>query len=288
MPRPSPKKISQIKPIVSRLALTSHYAVEFGGLHPRLRRHLSDRGIDARYITESIGLLCSKASLPGSGFATADIVGNFQGVTERMAHTRTFTQMSLEFYVDTSYRSLKFLEHWMEFMSSGSSTGEDGVNPLRDGYYFRMRYPNEYKCDETRIVKFEKDYNRYIEYRFFGLFPIALDSVSVSYDGSSLLKATATFNYDRYVSGQSRSIDEFFRTDNNKDSTSASSSQSNKQSNSIYGAGNLSFEAASKLDLGITLPSSTFPNYSNYFKAGSSLLNDSIINTAFIGERRAG
>ena len=46
-----------------------------------------------------------------------------------------------------------------------------------------MRYPNEYKCDETRIIKFERDYNRYIEYRFFGLFPIALNSTSVSYEG---------------------------------------------------------------------------------------------------------
>ena len=79
-----------------------------------------------------------------------------------------------------------------------------------------MRYPNEYKCDETRIIKFEKDYNRYIEYRFFGLFPIALNSTSVSYEGSNLLKASATFHYDRYVSGLSRSFDQSRRIDNNR------------------------------------------------------------------------
>lgn len=217
MPRPLPKKISQIKPTLSNVALTSHYSVEFGGLAGNLRKHLRDRGIDSRYITESIGLLCSRAQLPGSGFATADVVGNFPGVAEKFAHTRAFTPLSLEFYVDNSYRSLKFVEHWMEFIASGSETGPDGIDErFSNGYYFRMKYPNEYKCDETRIIKFERDYKRYIEYRFFKLFPLSLDSTTVSYQGSNILKATATFQYDRYMSGQSRSIDFFLGTDNNK------------------------------------------------------------------------
>ena len=216
MPRPLPKKISQIKPTLSNVALTSHYAVEFGGLAGNLRKHLRDRGIDSRYITESIGLLCSRAQLPGSGFATADVVGNFPGVAEKFAHTRAFTPLSLEFYVDNSYRSLKFVEHWMEFIASGSETGQDQIDERYNGYYFRMKYPIEYKCDETRIIKFEKDYKRYIEYRFFKLFPLSLDSTTVSYQGSNILKATATFQYDRYMSGQSRSIDFFLGTDSNK------------------------------------------------------------------------
>ena len=215
MPRPFPKKISQIKPVLSNVALSSHFIVEFGGFGYALRQYLGAVGVDSRFITDNLSLLCCRASLPGSGFATADVVGNYMGVTEKMAHTRTFVQMDVDFYVDTGYRSLKFIEHWMEFMSSGSTTF-DGVSALRDGYYFRMRYPDEYKCDETRIIKFEKDYKRYIEYRFFGLFPISLNSVPVSYEGSTILKATASFNYDRYVSGQSRSIDEFFNLIGNR------------------------------------------------------------------------
>ena len=43
---------------------------------------------------------------------------------------------------------LKFLEHWIEYIASGSER-----NALRDGYHFRMRYPKQYKSEKTGIVK---------------------------------------------------------------------------------------------------------------------------------------
>lgn len=211
MPAPRPRKISEFKPLFSNLAQTSHYQVFFGGLSGPLRSHLRLRGIDFRFINESVGLLCNSASLPGSSFATADIVGNYTGVAEKMAHTRTFTQIDLEFYVDNSYKTLKFLEHWMEFISSGSRE-----QPYKEGYYFRMRYPDEYKCSATKIIKFDRDYKNYIEYTFYGLFPLTLNSTAISYESSSILKASASFNYERYVCGRTYSIDIARGEDNNK------------------------------------------------------------------------
>ena len=111
---PRPRKISEFKPLITNLAQTSHYQVMFGGLNGPLMSHLTSRGVDTRFITESSGLLCSSAFIPGSSLATADITGNFMGVQEKMAHTRIFTEMQLEFYVDSDYRMIKFLEHWME------------------------------------------------------------------------------------------------------------------------------------------------------------------------------
>jgi len=218
VPAPIPRKISEFKPLFGRLAQTSHYQVIFGGLSPNLRDYLRAREIDTRFIGESIGLLCNSASLPGSSFATTDIVGNFTGVAEKMAHTRTFTQIDLEFYVDHAYKTLKFLEHWMEFISSGSRE-----SPYKSGYHFRMRYPEQYKTNATRIIKFDRDYRRYIEYTFYGLFPLALNSTSVSYESSSILKASASFSYERYVCGRTHSIDVARREDNNKDSSSTTS-----------------------------------------------------------------
>ena len=55
-----------------------------------------------------IGLLCSAAVLPGSAFATELVRSNYQGVMESMPHTRNFTEIQLEFYVDNEYKSLKF------------------------------------------------------------------------------------------------------------------------------------------------------------------------------------
>ena len=95
---------------------------------------------------------------------------------------------------------MKFLEHWMEYITGSTP------DPSRDGYYFQLNYPVEYKSNETRIVKFERDYNRFLEYRFIGLFPIALNSVRVAYQGSQVLKATCAFSYDRYICGESSSL----------------------------------------------------------------------------------
>jgi hypothetical protein len=206
-----PRRISDFKPLITNLAQTSHYQVIFGGLPIGLRNYLGFRGIDARFIGESVGLLCNSTSLPGSTFATADVIGNYMGVAEKMAHTRIFNQIEFEFYVDSSYTTLKFLEHWMEFISNGS-----GVSPIRDGYYFRMNYPENYKTNATRLVKFDRDYNRFFEYTFYGMFPISLSSIPISYGGSDILKASASFNFDRYVAGSTFTFDTYRNLDNNK------------------------------------------------------------------------
>ena len=205
MPAPRPRPISDFLPRFQNVAQSSQFLVKFalpfstgrGGLRSFLRR----KGVNDRFVVEDAGLLCSDAVLPGSALASVDTRGDFQGVIERFAHTRNFTQVNFDFYVDNDYKSLRFLEHWMEFISSGS-----GVDPSGDTYYFKMRYPDEYKSNDTRIVKFEKNHFQFIEYRFIGLFPLSLNSTRVQYGNSQVLKATASFSYDRYVAGETSSL----------------------------------------------------------------------------------
>lgn len=208
---PTPRKISEFKPLVGNLAQSSHYEVTFGGLSSELLSYLNSRGVNRRFIAENAGLLCSSASLPGSSLATSDIMGNFMGVQEQMAHTRIYTDIGLEFYVDSDYRMLKFLEHWMEFISGGS---EVSIN--RRDYFYRMRYPSTYKCDSTKIVKFDNDFGKEIEYNFYGMFPKNLTSIPVAYGPSQILKVNASFVYERYIPGKINSISKIGGTDNNK------------------------------------------------------------------------
>jgi len=208
---PRPRRISDFKPTFTNLAQTSHYQVVFGGLSLPLRQHLNVRGVGYRFIGETVGLLCNTASIPGSSFATADIVGNYMGVSETMAHTRSYTEIQLEFYVDSEYRTIKFLEHWMEFIASGS-----GERQSDEGYYFRMAYPEEYKTNQTKIIKFDRDYANNIEYTFYGMFPKSLNSTQVNYGTSEILKASATFNVDRYVAGRHDSYSIFRGNSDNK------------------------------------------------------------------------
>lgn len=195
-----PRRISSFKPTLTNLAQTSHYQVQFGGLGVQLRKHLNVRGIDYRFITNTSGILCQSAFLPGSGMALAQITGNRMGVTENMVHSRIYTPIQLEFYVDNEYKALKFLEHWMEFISNGATSRAN--NQSRKNYHVRMQFPDDYKCDETRIIKFDRDYREELEYKFIGMFPSDLTSVPVKYDNSQILKVNATFTYDRYVVGR--------------------------------------------------------------------------------------
>ena len=135
-----PKKIADIKPILTNVAQTSHYQVFFDGLSSDLFRFLGTKGVNRRFITENAGLLCSSASIPGSSLGTSDIFGNFTGVQEKFAHSRIFTELTLEFYVDKDYKMIKLFEHWMDYVSSGSE--KNGAVDKRDlGYFYRMRYP---------------------------------------------------------------------------------------------------------------------------------------------------
>ena len=207
-----PRRISEIKPLFGNLAQTSHYQVSFGALPTLLQTHLDVRGVGWRFVAEDAGLLCSSASLPGSALGTADIVGDVTGVTEKMAHARMFTAIDLTFYVDKEYKIIKFLEHWIEFIASGSR----GANIANKGYFFRMKYPRDYKTDGVKILKFDRDYANEIEYNFFGLFPTSMYSPTIAYSDSQILTVTASFSYERYVCGSIRSLDISYLRDNNK------------------------------------------------------------------------
>jgi len=205
-----PKKIADIKPILTNVAQTSHYQVFFDGLSRDLFQFLGTKGVNRRFITENAGLLCNQASIPGSSLATTDIFGNFTGVQEKFAHTRIFTELSLDFYVDKDYKMIKFFEHWIDYVATGSEKSPTSSLKKTDlGYFYRMRYPRGsagYKCDKTKIIKFNVDYRSEIEYTFFGLFPINFSSTPVQYGSSDVLRTNVTFSYERYIAGEETSL----------------------------------------------------------------------------------
>lgn len=223
----TPRKISDIKPLLTNLAQTSHYEVKFGTLPPKLMSYLASKGVDTRFVTESSGLLCFSASLPTTQLASFTIDGNYMGIQEKFAHTRQYGEISLDFYVDSNYRMLKFLECWMEFIASGSSVSQN-----LDGYFARMQYPSYYKTDQTTIIKFDRDYRKEVEYNFRGLFPASLSSIPVSYVTTDVLKMSASFSYDRYIAGKVTSFSQSIVGDSNNNDplTTKNTSPSSPQS----------------------------------------------------------
>ena len=78
-----------------------------------------------------------------------------------------------------------------------------------------MEYPDDYKTYQTKIIKFDRDYNNEMIYNFYGLFPKALNSTPVKYEGSEALKATVLFTFDRYSAGKYSSYDRYRGAYNN-------------------------------------------------------------------------
>ena len=195
---PSTRTISDIKAKLLRPATTSHFEVEIptnwipnqgaGPLEKWIQGDDQDR----------IRLMCSEVSLPGSNLATFDINNDRTGVTEKHVHRRIFDdRIDLTFYVDAGlYSPIRFFENWMAYITNNGATDSE----IKDkSYDYRMRYPDDYIKDQGLIVrKFEKDHQNILEYEFVRVFPLAINSMPVSYDTSSLLKCTVSMSYIRY------------------------------------------------------------------------------------------
>ena len=166
---------------------------------------------------DDLSFLCNSTSLPGSSFSTTENLQDYYGVNQKFAYRRDFDDLSLDFYVDAKYQTLKFFEQWMDFISSPNGNGNYSVvtnsDPSSDISFYRFKYPREkggYKC-RIDLHKFDKDYDRTkndILYSFVNAFPRSLSSIPISYDGSSLLKCSVTFVYDRYFVNRGGSIQE--------------------------------------------------------------------------------
>jgi hypothetical protein len=196
--------MSRARELVGNLAQTNYYLIDIP-LPPQLKKHFSDSypdlgNIDV-FIKEKLGYLCSEATLPTSSYATAEVKDNYMGVTQEFAHTRLYTDMDLTFYVDADYSILRFFEGWMDYIGGGNIRGVEpaAASILNGNIYRRFNFPNFYKIQNMSILKFERDYDKVLEYIFVNVFPKGVTSIPVSYGPADLLKVTVSFNYDRYV-----------------------------------------------------------------------------------------
>ena len=186
---PAIRTVSNIKANLLRPALTSHFEVDLGIPDP-LRSWLGQS-------QDKLNLMCSEAVLPGSQLATIEILNDYQGVTERHAYRRQFDQsIDLTFYVDAEkYIPIKFFEKWISLAMNEQSDSE-----MASEYYsYRAAYPTTYTATGLTVRKFERDHKSQIEYEFVKSFPLAITSMPVSYEASSLLKCSVQMTYIRYV-----------------------------------------------------------------------------------------
>jgi len=201
-------KIEDIKSRFSTVALDNTYQVDFN-LNNRIIGEATTAGISLDFLNEDLGLYVTDAVLPGSSFADIEISGDRQGVTERVAFSRIYDDITLTFLVDREYNVMRFFELWNQLINP--IYGRNQLNAT-----MRFNYPDDYKCGLT-IYKFNKDrflgdvatdldltseiYKRasLTTYRILRAWPYSIASTPVNYDGQGLLQLNVTFRYDRFT-----------------------------------------------------------------------------------------
>lgn len=215
-------------------ATTSRYYLSFippGGVVEHLR---VNKGIIWADMSEKINLRCISAKLPGSSLATHDVTSDFLGVTEKMAYRRIYEDtFSVTMLVDYEYKILHFFEGWMDYIV-GKNDQRTGTAPADNDTYnnyrvgTRLNYPNGnagYRSNSIELVKFDRDNDNTIKYKFIEGFPASMDSMEISYDGTDLLRLNVNFKFVRYntepfvdregTSTRERFYDQFFLDLNN-------------------------------------------------------------------------
>ena len=210
---PNRKSLSDITATILRPAMTSQFIMQIA-FPERVESYMKERGLanpQGGVLSGGLNLACSEASLPGSSLATLELTSDHTGVTEKHVHRRMFDdRIDLTFYVDAqNYLPIRAFEYWMEYITGGGEV----TGPEANSYYYRMNYPEEYMMQQgLKVIKFERDFDgsfkgtggvvngtqRGITYNFVNSFPIAVASMPVSYDASSLLKCTVSMSYIRY------------------------------------------------------------------------------------------
>ena len=198
--QPQRKSISQVKAQLLNPATTSHFQVSVSFQNSRFNKFKSELGLNLDQ--GRLNILCSDAALPGSRFLTSEINNNLPGVRERHVYRRSYDdQINLTFYCDADHHlPIRFFEAWMNFIA-GTSTSE---NVASQKYSYRVKFPSEYQNGSSlEITKFEKNLDsrrktKILTYKFVNCFPLAINTMPVSYDTSNLLKCTVGMAYTRY------------------------------------------------------------------------------------------
>lgn len=204
---PVPQKIEVVKQKILNPSLTSQYLL---GITPPqgISEKMSSMGVslNGNSTFDYVDIACSETSLPGSSFATIDISSDYRGISEKHAYRRLYDDtINCTFYVDATagreYYVIKFFEGWMAYIANQNF--DTIQNPTYD---YRVKFPETYYAPAMTLQKFERNFGSQsdeakptpIKYEFYNAYPLNLNSIPLSYDGSEVLKCSVDFSFSRY------------------------------------------------------------------------------------------
>lgn len=220
---PVPQFIKDLKQKILNPSLTSQYLLNItppNAISDAMSK--MNATLNGTTTFDVIDLACSETSLPGSSFATIDITSDYRGISEKHAYRRLYDDtINCTFYVDATagreYYVIKFFEAWMAYISD-----QDFDKIGNPTYEYRVKFPTEYYAPSMTIQKFERNFGSQsdeakpspIKYEFYNVYPLNLNSIPLSYDGSEVLKCSVDFTFSRYKLVQSDYVASSGQTNN--------------------------------------------------------------------------
>ena len=153
--------------------------LKFGGARPNLFGiHLIfpfNTTIDSKWLAKS-------SFLPASITTSMNI--NYLGRSFKFAGERTFPQWTVTFINDENFQLRNELEKWVDHVSGFKKIGQTEST--------------KYQQDAS-IYQISKSGEKIKQYKFYGLYPVTLTDIAVSWDTSNAIEEfTATFDYQYY------------------------------------------------------------------------------------------
>lgn len=153
--------------------------LKFGGARPNLFEvHLTfpfNTKIDGKYVAKS-------SFLPASITSSLNI--NYLGRSFKFAGERTFPQWTVTFINDEDFKLRNELEKWVDHVSGFKKIGQSKSDKYQQ---------------DANIYQLGKDGKKIKQYKFYGLYPVTLTDIAVSWDTTNTIEEfTATFDYQYY------------------------------------------------------------------------------------------
>jgi len=169
-------------------ARPSHFEVIF----PNLPNLITPVPTAVQMGTSQMTFLATAASLPAA--RTDAIPVYYFGRQVYYPGERTFEPWSVSILNDEDFKLRNFFEAWSNQMNSFVGNEADSSDP------------RTYKVDDVTVRQWSKDGNLIREYRFFGMFPVIVGDIQLSWDqGNRIETFDVRFVYDWWqpaISGQ--------------------------------------------------------------------------------------
>lgn len=166
-----------------------------------------------------LALFCSSAALPGSEVDVKETFGLRQGITNKIATSRKFSPVQLQFYVQSDFVTQDIFNAWLEFISptyiqDGSHGTSTDARVRNTAAYRRVKYPSEYRC-KVEISAFNRQFfskgqrleevgqantvdPSTITYTLVNAFPSQVSLTPLGFGDSEIMKCEVTLVYEQY------------------------------------------------------------------------------------------